>query len=92
MNELARAETFLDTAWKEGWTVSECGQHSDGSARVQLQKIDAPAAGIPAFADDADAWKHVVSQARAGSALHRDALQRVDRVERALIEVHCGAW
>ncbi len=92
MNELVRPETFLDAAWREGWTVSDCGEHSDGSAQVQLQKLDAPASGTPAFAADADAWEHVVIQARVGSALHRDALGRVDRIERALIEVHCGAW
>ena len=42
--------------------------------------------------DDRDAWLHVVTRARAGSALHRAALDAVDDTERMLIEAACGAW
>ncbi len=64
----------------------------DGSNRIELKHIDTTPGGVPGFAEDHDAWEHVVTQARAGSALHRDALARVDRVERMLIEASCGAW
>jgi hypothetical protein len=46
--------------------------------------------GEPPFASDRDAWLHVI--ARAGSALHRAALDAVDDTERMLIEAACGAW
>jgi len=33
-----------------------------------------------------------VQRARAGSSLHRDALARADKIERALIEMTHGSW
>jgi len=86
------ADLDLRTAWKEGWTLAYLGLLSDGSHRIELKRIDIPAAGAPGFGEDHDAWDHVVARARAGSALHRDALARVDRVERLLIEASCGSW
>jgi len=78
-------------AWREGWTVSECGSHPDGIACIQLQRLDCPDDGSePVFASDGDAWKHVLDRARAGSRLHVAALALVDRHERRLIEVACG--
>ena len=79
-------------AAQEGWAVSDCGPSFEGAAQAQLQRLDAPPDGQPAFSEDRDAWMHVVAQARAGSALHRDALAAVDDMERLLIRVSCGGW
>ena len=79
-------------AAREGWTVAEAGVLSDGTPSMQVQRIDCPEGGAPEFADDPAAWTHVVAQARAGSALHRQALLRIDKVERALIAMTCGTW
>ena len=82
----------LWTAWWEGWTLAFLGVLHDGSSRIELKRIDATVDGASGFAGDHDAWVHVSTRARAGSALHRDALARVDRMERMLIEASCGAW
>lgn len=79
-------------AAREGWSVAEAEDLSDGTPGVQLQRIDCPEDGQPIFRDDVDAWMHVVARARTGSRLHRRALALVDKVERALIEITCGAW
>jgi hypothetical protein len=76
----------------EGWDVFACGCREDGSPRVEIQRIDPPQAGAPVFADDNDAWRHVVTRARAGSALHLRALKMVDPIERMLIEASFGWW
>ena len=81
-----------DTARREGWTLATCGQHPDGTAHVEIQKLDDPPDGSWIFAGDDDAWAHVVERARAGSTLHRDALARADKIERALIEIAHGPW
>lgn len=81
-----------EVARQEGWTISECGTHPDGSPNVQMQKLDAQQPELPSFANDRDAWDYVVARARTGSAPHRAALQQVDRVEHALIEASCGSW
>ncbi len=86
------ADLDLRTAWQEGWTLAFLGLLSDGSHRIALKRIDATVDGTPGFAGDHDAWDHVVTRARAGSALHCDALARVDRLERMLIEASCGSW
>ena len=72
--------------------VFDCGPDPEGRPRFQLQREDAPEDREPPFASDRDAWKHVVARARAGSALHRAALDAVDDTERMLIEAACGAW
>lgn len=79
-------------AAREGWSVAEAEELADGTPGVQLQRIDCPEDGQPIFRDDVDAWRHVVARARTGSRLHRRALALVDKVERALIEITCGAW
>ena len=80
-------------AWREGWTVTACGRHADGSACIQLHRLERMLHGRrPVFASDHDAWQHVVARARAGSPLHVAALALVDRYERRLIEAACGAW
>ncbi len=79
-------------AKREGWDVFDCDPDPDGRPQFQLQRMDAPEDGKPPFPDDRDAWAHVVTRARAGSALHRDALALVDDTERMLIEAACGAW
>ena len=79
-------------ARREGWDVFDCGPDPEGRPRLQLQREDAPEDREPPFASDRDAWKHVVTRARAGSALHRAALDAVDDTERLSIEAACGAW
>jgi hypothetical protein len=79
-------------ARQEGWVLSECDPREDGSGHVEIQRVDNPENGTPVFEDDHAAWKHVVQRARAGSTLHRQALDLADKVERALIEIAHGAW
>ena len=79
-------------AAREGWAVSDCGPSFEGARQAQLQRLDVPPDGQPAFADDRDAWMHVVARARAGSSLHRAALDAVDDMERLLIRASCGGW
>ncbi len=79
-------------AAREGWSVAAAEELADGTPGVQLQRIDRPEDGQPIFRDDVDAWMHVVARARTGSRLHRRALALVDKIERALIEITCGAW
>ena len=86
------ADLDLPTAWQEGWTLTFLGVLSDGSNRVELTRVATTPGGITGFARDQDAWEHVVTRARSGSALHRGALARVDQTERMLIEASCGAW
>ena len=79
-------------ASREGWALFDCGSDPEGRPQLQLQREDAPEDREPPFASDRDAWEHVVARARAGSALHRAALDAVDDTERMLIEATCGAW
>lgn len=79
-------------AEREGWGVFDCGPSFEGAPQAQLQRLDAPPGGQPAFGDDHAAWMHVVARARAGSALHRAALDAVDDIERLLIRAACGGW
>ena len=76
----------------EGSDVFDCGCREDGSPRVEIQRIDSSEAGDPVFADDSDAWRSVVTRARAGLALHQRALQMIDPIERMLIEASFGWW
>ena len=81
----------IASRWREGWTVAACDPHANGSACIQLQRLDRMLDGRrPVFASDGDAWQHVVARARAGSLLHAAALALVDRHERRLIEAACG--
>ena len=57
---------------------------------MQLQRLDDPEDGPPQFLGDTQVGEHVVARARAGSALHRQALALVDPFERCLIEATCG--
>ncbi len=57
---------------------------------MQLQRLDDPEDGAPQFTGDREVWEHVVARARAGSALHRQALALADPFERCLIEATCG--
>lgn len=85
-------------AAKEGWAVVDCGPSFEGAPQAQLQRLDAPPDGKSVrplrspTVEDRHAWTHVVTRARAGSALHRAALAAVDDVERMLIEASCGSW
>lgn len=63
-------------ALSEGWDLFEV------EGRIQLQRIDDPASSdldytVPKFASDADALIQVAFRARAGSAYHRDAIERI---------------
>ena len=91
---LPTASLSFDTAAaaREGWALFDCGPDRDGRPQIQLQREGAPEDREPPFPDDRDAWLHVVTRARAGSALHRAALDAVDDTERMLIEAACGAW
>jgi len=80
------------TARSEGWDLSDAGISADGLRRIQIQRLDSAETGKPAFADDRDVWAHVVHRAREGSPLHRDTLTRIDKVERAVVEITHGAW
>ncbi len=79
-----------EAAHRDGWTISDCGTYSDGSSRVELQKLDSPPPGSPTFPEDRDVWVHVVQHARRGSFLHSRALELVDRREKLAIDAHCG--
>ena len=81
-----------NAAQREGWDVFDCGPDGHGKPRMQLQRLDAPEDKEPSFAGDLWAWRHVVARARAGSALHRAALDAVDETKRGLIRTTCGAW
>ncbi|MGI4943919.1 MAG: hypothetical protein ACRYHQ_25720 [Janthinobacterium lividum] len=91
MSITTSSTVLAETGWKEGWTLSECGVHPDGSPIIQLQKLDSQQPELPSFANDRDAWDHVVARARTGSAPHRAVLDQVDRVERTWIEALCGS-
>jgi hypothetical protein len=80
------------TAQMEGWVLSDAGTSPEGVRRIQIQRLDNPEIGRPRFADDHDAWAHVVAHAREGSLLHRDALKRIDNIERSIIEIAHGSW
>jgi len=80
-----------EAAFKEGWTISDCGTYANGDPHKELQKLDNPQNGH-AFKEDRDAWTHVVARARKGSVLHIQALDLIDRRERLAIETHCGTW
>ncbi len=71
----------------EGWDVFDV----NGGEDMQIQRHDDPqnAEGEPVeptFECDGDAWKHVVTQARAGSALHIKALKVISMDELGRIE------
>lgn len=70
----------------------DAGPDPSGRAILQLQAVPAPAGAASSFSRDEDAWQHVADRARAGSALHRLALETINDIERALIEATCGAW
>lgn len=80
------------TAQAEGWVLSDAGLSPEGVHCIQVQRLENPEIGQPRFADDHDAWAHVVARAREGSLLHRDALTRIDHIERNIIEIAHGSW
>ena len=64
-----------------------------GKPLVQLQALDRntlPTGVATLLPSDRAAWDLVVIRARTGSALHQDALQRLDDIERTLIEMLFG--
>lgn len=70
-----------EIAHSEGWGVF-AKDHGD----VHIEKLDSS----DAFESDYDAWAHVVNKARAGSAMHIDALNMVDPDEKLDIIAACG--
>ncbi|MDB5402379.1 MAG: uncharacterized protein JWQ55_4397 [Rhodopila sp.] len=80
-----------DVARAEGWDIFDWGLRDDGTARIEIQRLDSPETTQPTFESDLAAWEHVVARARAGSVLHLRALQMVDPTERMLIQCFCAA-
>ncbi|MGI4956441.1 MAG: hypothetical protein ACRYGI_02410 [Janthinobacterium lividum] len=81
-----------EAAQREGWTLSETCDLT-GKPLVQLQALDqhaVPSGFATLLPSDRAAWDLVVIGARAGSAIHRDALARVSALERTLIETVFG--
>lgn len=74
-------------AHREGWTV-ERTRHADGSETVEIRHLGRGSR----FADDEEARRYVVTQARAGSPLHRAALDVCDPTERKLLRLFYGEW
>lgn len=74
-------------AHHEGWTLARTC-YPDGSETVEIRRFDADSP----FADDEGARHHVVAWARAGSPLHRAALDLCDPTERKLLRLFCGDW
>lgn len=83
------------SAHREGWTLSEtCDLTDKPAVQLQLQALDRdalPSGVATLLSSDRDAWALVVIRARQGSALHRDALNRLDEVERVMIETVFGS-
>lgn len=75
-------------AQREGWRLIASHPHPDGSEHVEIQK----AGPDSRFREDEDARCFVVHQARQGSGFHRDALDRLDQIERNLVRLFCGDW
>lgn len=63
-------------------------RHADGSETVEIRRLDPGSR----FADDEDARRYVVIQARAGSSLHRAALDVCDPMKRKLLRLFYGEW
>jgi hypothetical protein len=80
------------TAQAEGWVLSDAGISPEGVHCMQIRRLENPRIGQTRFADDHDAWAHVVARARKGSLPHRDALTRIDHIERNIIEIAHGSW
>ena len=83
--------SFEEVGRNEGWAVTHRRNTREGTPIFQLQRLENPIPGAPGFEDDRGAWEHITAQARAGSELHRQVLQRLDRMERAAIEAVCGS-
>ena len=92
MNTTANPTNLDEVGQNEGWAVTHRRNTRQGTPVFQLQRLETPIPGVPGFQDDRGAWEHLVAQARAGSELHRQVLQRLDRMERAAIEAVCGPW
>jgi hypothetical protein len=84
------AEFNAELARAEGWDIFDCGLRDDGSPRIEIQRLDNPAADQSVFDTHHAAWDHVVARAQAGSGLHLQALRIVDPIERKLIAHFCA--
>lgn len=73
----------------EGWAIGQFEARADGTPTVQLIPLDGPG-GAQALRTCDDVRSHVAQRARAGSALHREALALLDPVERAAIAASFG--
>lgn len=85
------AQVWLEGNWPEdtfdeGRAMDEGWCLVDVEGRIALQRIDVPSDhdevdyDEPKFASDAEAIMFVAQQASAGSAYHRDALERIGRL------------
>jgi len=63
----------------EGWIIFETmGTDDEGSLRIERVDFpEGPQFDGPVFEGDAEAWQHVMARAIAGSAMHRDAIDKV---------------
>jgi hypothetical protein len=68
-------------AASEGWFISECSGSAHGP--YQLQKDDE----ADLWANDSDAWEHVVAEAHAGSVYHGEALNYLRTYNRQEFDV-----
>ena len=78
----------VTAAEAEGWAIFDCGFYpeprqnewppeAEGKPRHEIQRLDDEAI----FASDVDAIRHVFAQARAGSAMHADALHQLEQLD-----------
>jgi len=80
-------------ARRDGWVLADLGAYPDGKPRIEIQAYIPPRyIGKRTFTCDRHAWDHVVKEARAGSALHLQALDLIDPRERMVIEASTDAW
>jgi hypothetical protein len=80
-------------ARRDGWVLADLGTYPDGKPRIEIQAYIPPRyIGKRTFTCDRNAWDHVVKEARAGSALHLQALDLIDPRERMVIEASTEAW
>ena len=75
-------------ALSEGWDVWHCDFRDNGALRFEIQALMESFDDFPLrFDNDDDAWRHVLTMAREGSALHQAAVAFIkehDPIEYAL--------
>lgn len=72
-------------AEREGWTIAQTDPYPDGSPCVGFVLLDMPEARQAGLRTVHDVRAHVLAQAKAGSALHQQAIALLDPKERFVI-------